>query len=101
MSNTHKQIAACKVTGATGVTEYASNCTVVRNGAGDYSVTLGQSLDSLEMGVMLTKHTAGRLESVVHTSDLVKQFLFTDTVPAAADCDFTVVFVKTVSGLAT
>jgi len=65
----------------------ARNMTAVRNGAGDYSVTIGEATDELECQVTVCGKTAALSWTVVHTSDTVKQILFLDTATGLTPTD--------------
>ena len=49
--------------------------TVIRNGAGDWSITLDEACDEQECVVLVTLGTTLLIARVVHTSDTVKQIL--------------------------
>lgn len=66
----------------------SGNWSVARNGAGDYTVTLSDPIDTLEQNVQVTCRTAGRCATVGAVTDTTIQILTTDlAVPGAADSD--------------
>jgi len=94
-------VAVCRVTGATGATPYARNCTVTRTGAGEYSITIGQSLDANECILNVQSETEDVVAFVGHTSDTVKTVsgrATTGVGATAADIDFTFTAVQVAYG---
>jgi len=88
-------LAACCVTGATGVATAARGCATARTGAGVYTVTLDQPVDANE-SILLPNTTDGTGDFAVqaeHTSDTVKT-VRTFTAGAAADHDFSLAVLK-------
>ncbi len=69
-------VAGGAITGQTG-----KDATLARNGAGDYTVTLGSNgtnSENCSVGVDISA-TAGLFIRVVHTSNTAKQILLTDS----------------------
>ncbi len=91
-----KVVASGNVVGGTFALNGAYNCAGVKNGTGDYSITLGTEADQDEAIVIVTPLTADQSVHVVHTSDSVKQFLVRTIsgTPAAADGNFTFTVVQ-------
>jgi len=82
------------IVGATGVITASSHDVtgVVRNGAGDYSITLNQNYPAALSAFTIGPRTANSTDrqTIVHTSDTVKQLL-TDLIAAATDQDCDVI----------
>lgn len=87
--------AMCAVDAKVGPTYFFNRgfaATITRNGAGDYSLTLDQGLDSTQCSVHITpRQSPGAIVACVHTSDEIKQILLFDAAGMAADIDFDVV----------
>jgi len=73
---------------------------VVRNGAGDYTLTLESGgVDAAQCNIQCTSRGAvGLIFAVVHTSDTAKQILETSNAGAATDGDFDVTVTQPISG---
>ena len=64
---------------------------ITRNGAGDYSLTLDQGIDSTQSSIHVTpRESPGAIVTAVHTSDTSKQILLFDAAGMATDIDFDV-----------
>lgn len=87
-----KLIGWVRFTGATGAVLNSRGCTVVRNGAGDYQITLEEGgVDSTEASWAACAEVAAVEWAIVHTSDTSKQLLALNNAGAATD-PTTVVF---------
>ena len=84
--------AAGAVTGAAGVlgANAVNIVSVVRNGAGDYTITMAQAIAQATRTIKVQAiNAAGRAATVVDTSSTVFEALIWDlAVPGAADSDF-------------
>jgi hypothetical protein len=104
----HELVAAARFAtdGTTnGAGFFARGCSVVRNGAGDYTVTIDNGplvgeVDSGEASIHVTPGTAGITPRVVHTSDSAKQILTINAAAAATDsiCEVSIWRVKSALG---
>jgi hypothetical protein len=89
--------AAGKIDGATGaLTDGVNILSVVRNGLGDYTVTLGSAIDATARHLSLTANSAGSLESdPAGNTDNSLQILAKDAAGAAADVSIDLAIFRT------
>lgn len=83
-------IAGCNVAGATGLRTGASLgvSNTVRNGAGDYTVTLSPEIDSASALVLATSKTTARFVAADQISDSRVDVLTTDLAGVPTDTGF-------------
>jgi len=88
---------AGKVAGATGaLTSPVNMAQAVRNGAGDYTLTLGTEIDATNRHVSLTLEASGTIElSPAGDTDGTFQVLTKNAAGAATDLDFQVAVFRT------
>ena len=86
-----------KVTGATGATlDNVNVAGAVRNGPGDYTITLGSEIDPTTRSCLITPRGAGFVELAPGgDTDATLQILTKNPAGAAADVDFEVSIFRT------
>lgn len=92
MQNSAQLHTAGRISGAGAVLASAQGTagfTVVRNGAGDYTITLGEAIDLLERVTTLVGKSSTFVMNVVAETDTTLQVInFASTTGAAADGEF-------------